>query len=92
MPHLLWDTDYDDQDNTTWYAAGPYEEGFEYRIKQRVRADKHEFYEASDPELLMDEDEPKSWTTIEAAKAEMEKDCAEAIESYDRTTPRPEPK
>ena len=71
---LSWHADWDnesEEDNHYWEAASIYHDDgtpFYFRIKQRLREDKHEFYEASDAEVMEDENEPRIWGSLVAAK------------------------
>lgn len=85
---LRWEEMWDEEseyDNHLWEAPSPYHDDgspFMFRIRQRLREDKHEFYEASDAEVMMDEDEPRSWETLDEAKAAMQKDADDIVNSY----------
>lgn len=72
-------------DNHLWEASSPcHDDGspFMFRICQRLREDKHEFYEASDAEVMIDEEEPRSWETLDEAKAAMQTDADDIVNSY----------
>lgn len=81
---LNWGEEWDDNDNSEWVASAPCseEDSFEFRIKQRLQANRHEWYEASSPEMMKDEDEPRVWTNADDAKQELEKDCADMVEQF----------
>jgi hypothetical protein len=78
MKHQIrWHETTDNNDNTVWEGQSPYvpdEDGaaFEWRLRQRVVADKIEWYESHDAELMGDH-APESWPTIEEAKAAIQK-------------------
>lgn len=77
MKKITWDKEYDDDDNTIWVAASPYtdEDGapeFFWRLKQRLRDDKIEWYEAHDAELLNIPEWGEIWTDLDKAKCYIE--------------------
>ena len=74
---LKWIKQYnpeDDNDNSEWEApsvfCGDSEGGdiFMYRVRQRLREDKIDYYEASDLELMERECSPLSFSSLEKAK------------------------
>lgn len=82
---LSWDEQYDDDDNSIYEAASPYHDDgspFYFRIRQRLRDNKHEFVEDSDAEVMMDEEDPRTWETLDAAKAAMQTDANDIVQSY----------
>lgn len=82
---LSWHEEYDDDDNSIYEAASPYHDDgspFYFRIRQRLRDNKHEFYEASDAEVMMDEDDPRIWESLEAARAAMQTDADDIMREY----------
>ena len=79
-----WSETWDDEDNSVWEAAGPYtDEGgsseFQWRLRQRLRDNKVEWVEDSDAELMMDEEDPRTWTSIGEAKAAMAQDHSDIL-------------
>lgn len=78
--------DYDANDNAIYCAAGGSTDGesadLHYRITQEVREDKHCFVEASSPELMHDEDEPRRWRSLKAAQNAMGRDYLGLVASY----------
>lgn len=85
---LRWDEVWDEEaeyDNHQWESASPYHDDgrpFMFRIRQRLREDKHEFFEASDAEAMMDEEDPRFWPTLEEAKAALQQDADDIVRSY----------
>ena len=82
---LSWHEDYDDDDNSMYEAASPYHNDgspFYFRIRQRLRDNKHEFYEASDAEVMMDEEDPRTWATLNEAKAAIQADANDIVREY----------
>jgi len=82
---LSWHEEYDNDDNSIYEAASPYHDDgspFYFRIRQRLRDNKHEFYEASDAEVMMDEEDPRTWPTLEEAKAAMQTDADDIVRKY----------
>jgi len=65
-----WIEDADSDENTIWLLQSPYDEGFIFRLKQRLVANTIEWYEAHDPELM--DCYPGSWESIEYAKIAVE--------------------
>ncbi len=74
---LNWFEDTDEYGNTVWLAAGPYTEGFQWRLKQALRDNKPIWFEAHDSELLSRKAE--EYATIEDAKADVEEQHANCI-------------
>lgn len=70
MKKYNWIEDTDSDNNTIWLLQSPYEEGFKFRLKQRLIADNIEWFEAHDPELMGDK--PDWWLNIGEAKAAIE--------------------
>lgn len=79
---LDWTKQYDstdDNDNSEWEAPSIYcgdTEGgdiFQYRIRQRFREDRIEFYEASDAEVMEDEDSPFFNVSLDKVKKHCQK-------------------
>lgn len=85
---LRWDEVWDEEseyDNHKWESASPYHDDgspLMFRIRQRLREDKHEFFEASDAEVMMDEEDPRFWPTLEEAKAALQQDADDIVKSY----------
>lgn len=75
---VRWDQDSDDNGNDVWIASSPYEEGFMWRLKQRLVDNKIEWYEAHDAELI-GSDGPLSWSTLEEAQAAIDEAHANII-------------
>ncbi len=75
MSAIDWQEDFDDDDNSIWCGCSPYTTDADgppnvyWRLKQRLRDNKIEWYEAHDSELLPDPRFPECWPDIEAAKA-----------------------
>lgn len=89
--HLSWREECcDEGDNSIYEAASPYyDDGspFYFRIRQRLRDNKHEFYEASDSEVMMDDEDPRTWESLDAAKAAMQADADDMVREHSgRTT------
>lgn len=81
---LDWRTDFDEHDNATWEANGPYtdEDGsceYMFKITQRLREDRHEFVEDSDAELMMDDEDPRVWLSLAEAQQAMARDYADIV-------------
>lgn len=75
---LEWEETHDDSDNSVWEAASPYgeEEGsspFMWRLKQRLFANAVEWHPDHDADIA-DQMECRTWTSLEQAKAEIQKD------------------
>jgi hypothetical protein len=47
-----WIEEFDDNDNSIWVLTSPYEEGFKFRLKQRLVNNAIEWREDHDPELI----------------------------------------
>lgn len=103
MTHKLhWTQDTDDDGNNFYEAASPYGDGpegdvldpFYFRLKQRLVNNAIEWYEASDPECMADEGDPRTWPTLEEAMAAMQKDDEEiraSIAAEIKRSPVPPP-
>lgn len=75
--------EFDDNDNTIWTASSPFHDDgspFMFRIKQRLFMDNHEFYEASDAELILDD--PRIWDSLEEAQQAIQNDTDEIIKEH----------
>ena len=70
MNKYNWIEDTDSDDNTIWLLKSPYEEGFKFRLKQRLRGDCIEWFEAHDAELM--DGYASSWLSIGDAKMAIE--------------------
>jgi len=66
-----WIEDIDSNDNTIWLLQSPYEEGFKFRLKQRLVCNEIEWIEAHDPEL-MGNTAPNFWCYLSDAKWSIE--------------------
>lgn len=87
-----WSETFDFDDNSMWEAASPYTDDggspeFYWRLKQRLVKDKIEWYDASDADLVADPESPRTWETLEAAKADIAKDHADIIAEYKTQNP-----
>lgn len=81
---LHWSEEFDDNDNSIWEAASPFGDGsdgeqldpFYFRLKQRLVANRIEWYDASDADIMSKDDEadPRTWATLEEAKAAFQQD------------------
>lgn len=81
---LVWFTDCDEDGNTIWEAASPYnDEGtpFYYRIRQRLYNDKIEYYEDSD-DILVNDDSDGAWDSLDEAKDQMQKEANVSVKEF----------
>lgn len=81
---LRWTETWDDDDNSIWEATGPYtdETGCpdgDWRIRQRLRNNKVEWYEDSDAELMMDAEHPRTWPSRQAAMKAITQEHADIL-------------
>lgn len=83
MKNLNWNESFENDDNSIWEANSCCHDGssnedpgspFQYRLRQRLRANAIEWVEDSDQELMPDESDPRAWESLELAQAELEKD------------------
>lgn len=65
---MNWTKTYDNNDNDVWEATSPYEEGFQWRLMQKLQDNKIVWYEAHDADLLDDPDWAEEFENLEAAK------------------------
>jgi len=77
MGKYNWFEDFDECDNSIWTLTSPYEEGFTFRLKQRLFNNKIEWVEAHDSELC-GVNRPEFWPDLSEAKAAIEQ-CYENI-------------
>ncbi len=71
MNDVVWEEEFDDDDNSIWTAPSPFhDEGvsFLWRLKQRLRENRIEWYAAHDEEPGGD-CEGVSWLSLDEAKA-----------------------
>ena len=71
MNKYNWIEDTDSDDNTIWILQSPYQEGFKFKLKQRLVANTIEWFEGHDPELMGDS-VPDWWLDIGEAKTAIE--------------------
>jgi len=72
-----WFECFDEYENSIWTLTSPYEEGFTFRLKQRLFNNKIEWVENHDAELRGAE-WPEFWSDLSEAKATIER-CYENI-------------
>lgn len=72
-----WIEEFDEFDNSIWILKSPYEEGFKFRLKQRLFNNELEWVESHDAQLRGIE-RPSSWLDLSEAKSEIER-CWENI-------------
>jgi hypothetical protein len=92
---LSWEEEYDDDDNSIYEAASPYHDDgspFCFRIRQRLRDNKHEFYEDSDAEVMRDGDDPRTWSTLDEAKAALQADANDIVRECSGANDQEEPR
>ena len=70
MNKYNWSESIDENNNTVWILQSPYEEGFNFRLKQRLYNDEIEWFEAHDAELMGGK--PDWWLDLSEAKAAIE--------------------
>ncbi len=102
IPCPAWEEDIDDDGNSVWSAPSPYTTGdtglheIKFRLCQSIHDNQIIWLEASDwvgefhmPHPTGYKDAPRSWDSLEEAKAELARDYAEIISG--EAVPRAEP-
>lgn len=80
MVSINWHDERDDDDNTVWVGASPYTDGGDaiyWRLKQRLRGNRIEWYAAHDAELGGETGD--SWLCVDDAKDACQKAHEEII-------------
>lgn len=80
---LNWNEEFDDEDNSIWEASSPWHDDggtFQWRIKQRLRDNKHEYYDASDEELRDTSFDEETWESLFEAQQYFQKENDDLVE------------
>lgn len=80
MTTLNWHETWDVNDNSIWEANSPYEEGFQWRLKQLLFGNRIIWVEAHDADLF-DAEEAEMFSSLEEAQAFVLKEHIKIIES-----------
>lgn len=79
---MNWQKTYDNNDNDVWEAPSPYsEDGFQWRLMQKLQGNKIIWYEAHDADLL-DPEDGEEFETLELAKEFVELQDKEIWDSF----------
>lgn len=71
MPGYMWTEAFDEHENSVWELLAPYEDVQAYfRIRQRLRGNRVEYYDDSNTECTGDDEE--WWYSLEHAKVSLE--------------------
>ena len=69
---MNWQKTYDDFDNDVWESLSPYEEDYQWRLKQKLQSNKVVWFEAHDEDLLDDPQWAEEFDSLESAKTFVE--------------------